>query len=99
MPLAELCPEKDKVFRLTTEGVVLGIQFDLVAGTIASQEADSVESVIEDFLNKKTCSLKEAQILHRWLNSVANDGQILQGYRYHLSSLLARYEGLKTEDG
>lgn len=98
VPLANLCPEKEKAFGPTTEGVVVGIWFNLEQETwnLPTEKAESVLAVIEEFLAKKTSSLREAQKLHGLLNSLAMNQEFAMGFRYHLSRLLDGFARAKN---
>lgn len=60
VPLAELSPEKDKSFEPSTEGVVMGIQFNSITRTwqLPEEKAELIENIIEDFPGYKNMQIE-----------------------------------------
>jgi hypothetical protein len=94
VPLAENCPNHEKAFGPSTFGTVLGIGFDsaLLEWFISKDKADDLQDCIDEFLRKKSSSLLEAQKLHGKLSSFAQMSDFLQGFRFHLTSFLRKFE-------
>jgi hypothetical protein len=94
VPLAENCPNHEKAFGPSTFGTVLGIGFDSaqLEWYISKDKADDLQECIDEFLIRKLCSLLEVQKLHGKMSSFAQMSDFLQGFRFHLSSFLRKFE-------
>jgi hypothetical protein len=94
VPLAENCPNHEKAFGPSTFGTVLGIGFDTtqLEWFVSKDKADDLQTCIDAFLEKKTSPLLVAQKLHGKMSSFAQMSDFLQGFRFHLSSFLRKFE-------
>jgi hypothetical protein len=94
VPLASDCPLHEKAFGPSTFGTVLGIGFDTscLEWNVLRNKATDLQNIIDEFLNKKTCTLLEAQKLHGKLSSFAQMSDFLMGFRYNLVKLLRKFE-------
>jgi hypothetical protein len=88
IPLAELCDVREKAFVPSTCGTVLGTRFDseTLSWSWPQEKIDRVLDVIDVFLTKQSCTLEEAQKLHRKLS----------GFRFHVVKLLGAFENCKN---
>ena len=95
VPLAENCPNHEKAFGPSTYGTVLGINFDSEAmkWSISKDKENSLQLAIDDFLNKKTCSLRELQKLFGKLANIGQMFEFMKGYRFNILSLMAKFGG------
>jgi len=95
VPLAETCPEHEKAFGPSTFGTVLGINFDSEAmeWSISATKEAGLQKALDEFMAKKTCTLKEVQKLHGKLANFAQACEFMKGFRYHLLQLLGKFEG------
>jgi hypothetical protein len=59
VPLAPDCPLHEKAFGPSTFGTVLGIGFDTscLEWNVLRNKATDLQNIIDEFLNKKTCTL------------------------------------------
>ncbi len=94
VPLAENCPNHEKAFGPSTFGTVLGIGFDTtqLEWFISKEKADDLQECIDAFCAKKSSSLLEAQKLHGKMSSFGQMSEFLQGFRFHLSGFLRKFE-------
>ncbi len=94
VPLAENCPNHEKAFGPSTFGTVLDIGFNTaqLEWFISKDKADDLQDCIDTFMTRKACSLQDAQILHGKLSSFAQMSNFLQGFRFHLTSFLRKFE-------
>ena len=99
IPLAEDCPNREKSFGIGTSGTVLGIIFNTenLSWQLSNTKADGIIALIDEFIAKRTCSLKDIQKLHGKLSDFAQMCDFMKGYRFNLSKLLGSFEG--KEDG
>jgi hypothetical protein len=95
VPLAPECERHEKAFGPTTFGTVLGIQFDSeqMTWSLPAEKEASIQNVVDEFLEKKTCSLLEIQRLHGKLSDFALSCEFMLGFRHHLISLLGKFGG------
>lgn len=95
VPLAENCPHHEKAFGPSTYGTVLGINFDSesMKWSISKAKENSLQLAIDDFLDKKTCSLKEVQKLFGKLANIGQMFEFMKGYRFNILSLMAKFMG------
>jgi hypothetical protein len=93
VPLAEVCPDREKAFGPGTSGTVLGVKFDSenLQWSWSQEKVDQAIRVIDDFLLKTFCKLKDVQILHGKLNDFAQMHVFMNGFRYHIVQLLAKF--------
>jgi hypothetical protein len=94
VPLAENCPNHDKAFGPSTFGTVLGIGFDSekLEWYVSKEKADDLQDCVDGFLEKKACTLQEAQILHGKLSAFAQMSDFLRGFRFQLTAFLRKFE-------
>jgi len=99
VPLAELCPNREKAFGPGRTGTVLGICFDSekMEWKIPEDKHARIVAQIDRFENFCTCSLKDAQKLHGLLNDLALMFDFAKGFRFHLVQLLTKFE--ENENG
>jgi len=100
VPLAEDCPNHEKAFGCSTFGTVLGINFDsdLMEWSISAEKERDLQQQIDNFLSKKTCSLKDVQRLHGKLANLAQTCDFLRNFKINLLSLLRKFEGDETSN-
>jgi hypothetical protein len=93
VPLAPYCEKREKAFGPGTFGTVLGINFDSesMSWSLGAEKEAGVQSEINNFLAKKTCTLLEAQKLHGKLSDFALSCEFMLGFRFHLVELLGRF--------
>jgi hypothetical protein len=93
VPLAEMCPDREKAFGPGTCGTVLGVRFDSenLQWSWSQEKVDRAIRVIDDFLLKTFCKLKEVQVLHGKLNDFAQMHVFMNGFRFHIVQLLANF--------
>jgi hypothetical protein len=91
--MAETCPDREKAFGPGTQGTVLGVRFDskTMTWSWSKEKAERAVKVIDEFLLRRVCKLKDVQILHGKLSDFAQMCQFMLGFRYHLVSLLASF--------
>ena len=79
----------------STFGTVLGVNFDSesMEWSISNDKAMSLFEIIDSFLAKKTCSLKEVQKLHGKLANFAQAQEFMKGFRFNILALLNKFEG------
>jgi hypothetical protein len=82
VPLAESCPNHEKAFGPSTHGTVLGINFDstLMEWSISAEKESDLQQQIDEFLNKKTCTLKEVQKLQGKIAILAQMCEFMRSY-------------------
>jgi len=99
VPLAEICPNREKAFGPGKTGTVLGINFDSEKMTwnIPEDKFGRIIDQIEKFENLRSCSVKEAQKLHGQLNDLAMMFDFAKGFRFNIVQLLAKFE--ENENG
>ena len=95
VPLAEVCPSKEKAFELSTQGTVLGIRFDSehLTWSISSEKQAVLLERIRVFCESKTTTLNEVQKLHGKLSDFAQMMQFMLGFRFNLLALLKKFHG------
>jgi hypothetical protein len=95
IPLAESCPDREKAFGPGCQGTVLGTKFDSekMSWSWAAEKVDRALNIIDEFLVRRTCTLKEAQKLHGKLSDFAQMCNFMNGFRYHLVKMLAAFDG------
>jgi hypothetical protein len=95
VPLAPHCEKHEKAFGPTTFGTVLGINFDSeqMSWSLPGDKEAGIQSAIDEFLAKKTCSLTEIQRLHGKLSDVGSSCDFMMGFRHHLVDLLGKFGG------
>jgi hypothetical protein len=73
IPLAPYCEKREKAFGPGTYGTVLGINFDSESMTwsLGAEKEAGVQIVINNFLEKRACTLLDAQKLHGKLSDFA----------------------------
>jgi hypothetical protein len=88
-----MCPNREKAFGPGTSGTVLGVKFD--SGNLqwswSQEKVDRAIRVIDEFLLKTFCKLKDVQILHGKLNDFAQMHVFMNGFRFHIVQLLANF--------
>ena len=95
IPLAESCPNHEKAFGPSTYGTVLGIQFDSenMEWSLNKSKCESLQVDLDEFIDKEACSLKDVQKIHGKLANVAQMGDFMKGFRFHLLNLMGKFEG------
>jgi hypothetical protein len=65
IPLAPDCEKHEKAFGPSTYGTVLGVQFnsETMEWSLSKEKEQSMQQLIDFFLENKTCSLKQVQKL------------------------------------
>ncbi len=98
IPLAENCPNHEKAFGPSTYGTVLGIGFDTATleWHISRDKADDLQDCVDVFLEKRACTLHDAQVLHGKLSSFAQMSDFLRGFRFNLTNFLRKFESEGT---
>jgi hypothetical protein len=93
IPLAPYCDKREKAFGPGTYGTVLGINFDSESLTwsLGAEKEAGIQNVINEFLQKPTCTLLEAQKLHGKLSDFALMCDFMAGFRFHIVELLAKF--------
>ena len=93
--MAEDCPNREKSFGIGTSGTVLGIIFNTknLSWQLPNTKADGIIALIDEFIGKRTSSLKDVQKLHGKLSDFAQMCDFMKGYRFNLSKLLGSFEG------
>ncbi len=73
---------------------MLGIGFDTIQleWFVSKDKADDLPECLDGFLAKKARSLQDAHILHGKMSSFAQMSDFLQGFRFHLTSFLRKFE-------
>jgi len=99
IPLAEFCPQKEKAFGPSTEGTILGIEFNTASMTwkLPKEKYNNSIKIIDLFLNSKTCNLKMIQQLHGKLTDFVQMCDFMLGFRFHLVKLLGNFENNESE--
>jgi hypothetical protein len=94
IPLAEECPQKEKAFKPTTKGTVLGLIFNSenLSWSINKEKVNSILHILNTFLKGRTCTLSDAQILHGKLSDFAQACTFMKGFRFNLLELLKKFE-------
>lgn len=95
VPLAPECPNHEKAFGPTTFGTVLGINFDSesMEWSISAGKENGLQKHIDQFMEQKSCNLKDVQKLHGKLANFAQSCEFMKGFRYNLLELLKKFEG------
>ena len=95
IPLADMCPNREKAFGSGCTGTILGINFDTatLSWSILEEKAKGIKEWVDQFLTAKTCKLKEAQTLHGKLNDLAQMLPFAAGFRFNLLELLREFGG------
>jgi hypothetical protein len=85
VPLAEICPDHDKAFDVSTYGTILGIRFDTnsLTWSLPVERQNQTLIMLKNFLLANTISLLDFQKLHGKINAFANMFVFLKGFRYH----------------
>jgi hypothetical protein len=98
VPLADLCDVREKAFGPGTTRTVLGAVFDskTLSWSWTTEKVDRVLDIIDVFLSKRSCTLKEAQKLHGKLSDFSQMCTFMTGYRYHVVKLLGAFENCET---
>ena len=94
LPLANDCPKREKSFGVRTYGTVLGIDFDsaTMSWKLPVSKVTGILSIIDHFLNAKTCNLKEVQRLQRKLLDFVQMSKFMTGFSFQLSKLSGSFE-------
>ena len=81
IPLAEDCPNREKSFGIGTSGTVLGIIFNTknLSWQLPNTKADGIIALIDEFIGKRTSSLKDVQKLHGKLSDFAQMCDFMKG--------------------
>ena len=99
VPLAEMCPLREKAFGPGQSGTVLGIKFDSasLSWSLGSEKAAGVADLIDRFLVAATCNLKDVQRLHGKLNDFGQMLPFTKGFRFNLLDLMNSFGGSENE--
>ncbi len=94
IPLAEMCPNRQKAFGTGTTGTVLGVAFDTesLSWSLAGEKVESVTKAIDLVLRTAACDLLTIQKLHGKLNDFAQMLPFAKGFRFHLLEMLCNFE-------
>jgi len=95
IPLAENCPDHEKAFEPSTYGTVLGVVFDSesMEWSLSGAKERGLQKSLDEFLEKKVCTLKDIQKLHGKLANFAQICEFMKGFRFNLLKLLGKFEG------
>ena len=94
VPLADLCPNREKAFGPGCTGTVLGVKFDSekMSWSLNDEKRGKILRQIENFSKNRACTLKEAQTLHGQLNDLSLMLDFAKGFRFNLIRLLGKFE-------
>jgi hypothetical protein len=100
VPLAPTCKNHEKAFGPTTFGTVLGVNFDSSSMTwsISAEKEANIQLLIDNFLNKNTCTLAEIQKLHSKLSDFALSCSFMLTFRHHLIDLLQKFDPINQKE-
>lgn len=81
------------MFDVGTYGTVLGIQFDsgMMMWNLSAEKEMKIREMIDLFLERKTCTLLEAQKLHGKLSDFLLSCDFMLGFRFHIVRLLGKF--------
>ena len=99
IPLAENCPDHEKAFEPGTYGTVLGVIFDSesMEWSLSGSKERGLQKALDEFLAKKSCTLKDVQKLHGKLANFAQSCDFMKGFRFNLLQLLGKFDGVDGE--
>ena len=95
--LAAECPKKEKAFKNSTNGKVLGILFDTTTlkWSLPKDKRQKALMCIEKTLNERFLNLKDHQILMGRLNDITQMCPFLKGFKQPLNKILSLLESKK----
>ena len=98
VPLAENCKKFEKAFDETTQGTVLGIEFDSKKLTwqLPIEKFEETIQILQQFRRKKTCTLIDFQKLHGKLNDFGQMNTFSKGFKFNQNAFLKQFETEKT---
>ena len=94
IPLAKLCPQKEKAFVLETEGVVLGTRFnsESMLWSWAPEKVDKVIRRCHEACSRSHLSLQQTQELMGTVNDLAQMNRFLRFFKSSGNALLSRFK-------
>ncbi len=94
IPLAEECPRNEKAFGPSTQGTVLGLIFNSenLTWSISKEKVGGILHILDTFLERRTCTLTDVQILHGKLSDFAQACSFMKGFKFNLLELLKKFE-------
>jgi hypothetical protein len=95
VPLAENCPEKIKAFENSTNGTVLGINFNTekLEWSLPNKKADKLLLRISKILSSQECSLKQMRSVMGSVNDFAQMCIFMHPFKHSGNQFLAAFQG------
>jgi len=95
LKLAEVCPNKEKAFECSTDGIVLGIGFDTekMEWFLPKEKADKFIKGVLDVIYSDSCDLKQIQKVMGYVNCLTQMNKFLKPYQYGGNRMLAQFGG------
>ena len=95
--IAPECKNKEKAFDETTQGTVLGIEFNSenLSWRLPSGKWNESMALLCDFLDKSSCTLLDMQKLHGKINDFAQMCPFVKGFKFHQNKMLQEFETSK----
>ena len=94
IPLAELCPNREKAFEMETRGFILGTGFDSDSGTwfISEEKADKIKRRCLEVYNTGHIDLLQTQKVMGSANDLAQMNTFLKFFKHSGNSMIARFK-------
>ena len=93
IPLADICPKKEKAFVQETEGYVLGIGFNSISGSwfISEEKSDKIKRRCLEAMSADHMDLLQTQKLMGSINDFSQMCKFLKFYRNSGNNLLSQF--------
>ena len=92
--MAPQCVNKEKAFDETKTGTVLGIEFNSenLSWRLPNVKYNDSIWILNEFLEKNTCTLLDLQKLHGKINDFAQLCPFIKGFKFHQNKMLQEFE-------
>ena len=94
IPIAENCIHFEKAFNATTNGTVLGVVFDSknLSWKLPNEKTNETIQLLNETIQKNSCSLLEFQKLHGKLNDFAQMHRFMKGFKFNQNNFIKSFQ-------
>ena len=99
IPVAENCIHFEKAFDATTNGTVLGVEFDSkkLSWKLPNEKTNETIQLLNETVQKSSCSLLEFQKLHGKLNDFAQMHRFMKGFKFNQNNFIKSFQNNTNE--